>query len=189
MRGWFGAGTLGHAGGNSAGRWPARLVPKLERLEVDSRRLGTHRMALQKKQLASTKYQKFLRVGVWFARLQSWLSGISRDRRRCGMRGRGGGRRCESGCRAYCFAPRFSPQASAPSRASLPASSSARPLAGRDEKPRRPPAGVPPASSTAARKGGSAMRASPLKVCPEEGSAGVGWVGWGKGGFFFLSRV
>ena len=69
MRGWFGAGTLGHAGGNSAGRWPARLVPKLERLEVDSRRLGTHRMALQKKQLASTKYQKFLRVGVWFARV------------------------------------------------------------------------------------------------------------------------
>ena len=49
MRGWFGAGTLGHAGENSAGRWPARLVPKLERLEVDSRRLGTHRMALQKK--------------------------------------------------------------------------------------------------------------------------------------------
>ena len=54
MRGWFGAGTLGHAGENSAGRWPARLVPKLERLEVDSRRLGTHRMALQKKQVAYT---------------------------------------------------------------------------------------------------------------------------------------
>ena len=163
MRGWFGAGTLGHAGETSTGRWPVWLVPELERLEVDSRRLGTHRMALQKKQVAYTRYQKFLRVGVWFARLESWLSGISRDRRRCGMRGRGGGRRCESGCRAHCFAPRSSPKASAPSRASLPASSSARPLAGRDEKPRRPPAGVPPASSTAARKGGSAMRASPFE--------------------------
>ena len=55
---------------------------------------------------------------------------------------------------------------SAPSRASLPAWSSARPLAGRDEKPRRPPAGVPPASSTAARKGGSAMKASPFESLP-----------------------
>ena len=182
MRWWFGAGTLGHAGETSTGRWPVWLVPELERLEVDSRRLGTHRMAWQKKQLAYTKYQKFLRVSVWFARLESWLSGISRDRRRCGMRGRGGGRRCESGCRTYCFAPRFSPQASAPSRASLPASSSARPLAGRDEKPRRPPAGVPPASSTAARKGGSAMRASPFERFARKrarpGLGGLGGARW-----------
>ena len=134
------------------GRPQKETVPKTQAEPAVSERCG-----------GCTRYQKFLRVGVWFARLQSWLSGISRDRRRCGMRGRGGGRRCESGCRAYCFAPRFSPQASAPSRASLPAWSSARPLAGRDEKPRRPPAGVPPASSTAARKGGSAMRASPFE--------------------------
>ena len=143
MRGWFGAGTLGHAGENSAGRWPARLVPKLERLEVDSRRLGTHRMGLQKKQLTYTRYQKFLRVGVWFARLQSWLSGISRDRRRCGMRGRGGGRRCESGCRAHCFAPKVQPAGISPV-ARLAASFELSEAAGRSRREAAPSAGWSP---------------------------------------------